>query len=138
MIPLLNQIRGQLALSRRDAKAALPYFEAARKADPLDRATLSGLASALRLLGQKEQAAEVQQQAQKLDLLSSLLSKADPRHPPDDPKYPLHVGLACRDAGLLPQAEAWLRLAVANDPLDSEAKQALYDLLQREEKGSGN
>ena len=49
--PQLARLRGQLALRRRDGAAAVEQFRIALAGDPIDRVALSGLGTALGLLG---------------------------------------------------------------------------------------
>jgi hypothetical protein len=38
------------------------------------------------------------------------------------------IGAACAAMDRYPEARAWYKLAIARDPLDSEAQQALFQL----------
>jgi Flp pilus assembly protein TadD len=48
-----------------------------------------------------------------------------------DPKLLRALGAACGAVHRLPEARAWFKLAIALDPLDNEAQQALFRLEHR-------
>jgi predicted Zn-dependent protease len=126
--PALARLRGRLALSRRDAREALEHFRKAYVADPESRETLSGLVSALVLLGDEKAAAPLREIAKKLANLSSLVQRAGTTGNREDPQLPRQLGDA--NAALHRDAEArtWYKLAIARDPLDSQAQRALFQL----------
>lgn len=128
--PGLAALRGRLALARRDGPAAVRYFERARAADPGRRRSLADLGHAWQIAGEPEKARPLLQAAAKIDVLSSLLLKAEPRIglPDPDPELWRRLGSACEDAGLLPEARAWYTLATTHDPLDPNAQRALHRL----------
>jgi tetratricopeptide (TPR) repeat protein len=123
----LARLRGRLALARRDAPAAIAAYRAAEAADPGHRETAYGLGQALRLTGNPE-ADHWLETARQLDELGSLLERAGTPPGRADADLPRRLGAAYEALGRLPQARAWYRLAIARDPLDTEAQQALHRL----------
>jgi predicted Zn-dependent protease len=126
--PALARLRGRLALSRRDAREALQHFRKAYAADPESRETLSGLVSALVLLGEERAAAPLREIAKKLANLSSLVQRAGTTGNRDDPQLPRQLGDACAALHRDAEARTWYKLAIARDPLDSQAQRALFQL----------
>jgi predicted Zn-dependent protease len=126
--PQLARLRGQLALRRRDAAAAEEHFRIALAADPIERVALSGLATALEMLGRTAEAKRYLQAARRHDDLWKLVARAATTEGEHDPKLPRQLGVACAAAGRNQEARAWLRLAISRDPLDNESQQALFDL----------
>jgi tetratricopeptide (TPR) repeat protein len=129
----VSRLRGRLALSHGDGPTALRHFRAAEKLDPFDRDTLRGLAQALSITGEQAEAGRYARLAQKYDALSSLLQRAGTPYGRRDPALPGQLGAACEDLGLIPEARAWYKLAVARNPLDQTAQQALYRLAANNE-----
>jgi tetratricopeptide (TPR) repeat protein len=128
--PPLARIRGRLALARRDAKAAVRNFRIAQADDPLNRDTVLGLANALTLLGDPA-AAAARDTAKKLEFLNTLIQRAASVHERDNPELILALGAACADLGQYPEAAAWYKLAIARNPLDTQAQQALFRVSSR-------
>ncbi len=126
--PGLARLRGQLALRRRDGPAAVKQFRIALGADPIDRVALSGLGTALGLLGQTAEARPYLEAARRHDDLGKLVSRAATTEGEHDPKIPHELGMACAAVGRKQEARAWLRLAIRRDPLDAESQQTLFDL----------
>jgi tetratricopeptide (TPR) repeat protein len=128
--PVLARLRGRLALSpgRKDARAALHHFRIAYAADPENRETLAGLISALVSTGDDQAAAPLREVARKLALLSSLVQRAGAKGTKDDPRLPRQLGDACAGLNRVAEARAWYQVAIARDPLDSQAQQALFQL----------
>jgi tetratricopeptide (TPR) repeat protein len=126
--PLLARLRGQLALRRRDATAAIGHFRIAIAADPLDRLALSGLGTALLMAGRGEAARPYLEAARRHDALWALVARAATTEGENDPRLPHQLGMACAAVGRNAEARAWLKLAIRRDPLDAEGHQALFEL----------
>jgi tetratricopeptide (TPR) repeat protein len=126
--PQLARLRGQLALRHRDGAAAEQHFRIALAADPIDHVALSGLATALELLGRTAEAGRYLHAARRHDDLWKLVARAATTEGEHDPKLPRQLGMACAAAGRNQEARAWLRLAISRDPLDSESQQTLFEL----------
>jgi tetratricopeptide (TPR) repeat protein len=127
--PASALLRGKLALSKHDAQAAWHHFRVAFKSDPDDHETVFGLVCALELAGQSEAARPFRELARKLELLITLVHRAAAPKARDDPSLLRDLGAACAALNLEPQARAWYQLAIAIDPLDAEAQQAIHRLL---------
>ncbi|MFO0891798.1 MAG: hypothetical protein U0790_22000 [Isosphaeraceae bacterium] len=126
--PRLARLRGRMALARRDAAAALRWFRLA-EADPVEnRDVLFGLVNALDLLGDAPAAAAARVRARDLDRLNTLIERAAVRGARTDPALLRALGSACATLGYDSEARAWFRLAIARNPLDTEAQQALFRL----------
>jgi Flp pilus assembly protein TadD len=126
--PGLARLRGQLALRRRDGRAAEKQFHIALAADPIDRVALSGLGTALGMLGRSDEARPYLEAARRHDDLWKLVARAATTEGEHDPKLPHQLGMACAAIGRNQEARAWLRLAIRRDPLDSESQQTLFKL----------
>ena len=126
--PQLARLRGQLALRRRDGAAAVRHFRIALAADPIDRVALSGMGTALGVIGQPEAARPYLEAARRHDDLWKLVSRAATTEGEHDPKLPHQLGMACAAIGRNQEARAWLRLAISRDPLDAESQQTLFEL----------
>ena len=126
--PQLARLRGQLALRRRDGAAALEQFRIALAADPIDRVALSGLGTALGMLGRTALARPYLEAARRHDDLWKLVARAATAEGEHDPKLPGQLGIACAAVGRDQEARAWLRLAISRDPLDAESQQTLFAL----------
>lgn len=129
--PPLARIRGRLALARRDASSAARSFRIALADDPLHRDTLLGLANALTLLGEEKELAPVRDTFRKLELLNSLVQRAAGAGGRNNPELVRALGEVCADLGLFEVATAWYKVAIAGNPLDPVAQQALYRLSER-------
>jgi tetratricopeptide (TPR) repeat protein len=126
--PGLAALRGQLALSRGDAREAVHLLRIAAAAQPDDRATLSALATAQRLAGDEVGAKAQLEMTRRHAAVSTLIKLAATPSGPRDPTLPARLGAACEAAGRLAEARAWYRLAIARDPLDTGPQQALFRL----------
>ena len=124
----LARVRGRLALFRRDPSAALEQFQIARKHDRFDRPTTSGLATALTMLGRAGEAEPLNGEVQRFDQLGALISKASVNPDQVEPSAARAIGLLLAAMGRTAEARAWLKPAIAGDPLDRQAHQALYRL----------
>lgn len=125
--PGLALLRGQLALARGDGKGALHHFRIAYKQAPFQREAVFGLGKALQLNGDPT-AATYLDQATKLDQLGTVMQKAAVEANRADPQLARDLGAACAAVGRIPEARAWYGIAVARDPLDLKAQQALARL----------
>jgi tetratricopeptide (TPR) repeat protein len=126
--PELARFRGRLALSRRDARSALRAFRIAYAADPENRDAIYGLLNALVMVGDQEAAQPLRQLAGKLDRLNGLVQRAGTTAGRRDPTLLRQLGAASAALNRNAEACAWYKLAIARDPLDSAAQQALFRL----------
>jgi predicted Zn-dependent protease len=126
--PRLAVLRGQLALRRHDGAAAARNFRTAVAADPLDRAALFGLGTALGMIGQPDVAKPCLDAAARHDALGMLVSRAATTEGERDPGLPRQLGMACAAVGRNHEARAWLKLAIQRNPLDTECQQTLFEL----------
>jgi tetratricopeptide (TPR) repeat protein len=127
-LPALARLRGRLALSRRDAPAAVRHFRAALEAAPDDRDTQFGLAEALRQAGQPEAARRHAEDARAQDHLESMVESARPTNRRNDPATLQAIGEACLALDRRDEARAWYRLALSHDPANAHLKNALSQL----------
>lgn len=132
----LAKLRGQLALRRRDPAKAIPHLRSALAAKPDDRTTLNALGLALRLAGDERAARACLVAVRHHDEVTPLIAYAATPKGKIDPKLPARVGAACEAAGRLAEASAWYRLAIARNPLDATAQQAI-DRLSRDSSRGG-
>jgi tetratricopeptide (TPR) repeat protein len=126
----LAELRGKIALARRDAPVAIARFCQALASAPDHRRSLLGLAQALRMAGQAEAIPPILTTLRKLDRLHDLVRKAAESTHEDRLDGPLlrDLGTACEALGYHAEARAWLQLAIAANPLDSHAQAALFRL----------
>jgi tetratricopeptide (TPR) repeat protein len=126
--PSLARIRGKIALMRHDPQSAIRYFRAALTEEPYDRVALTELGKSLLLSGDKSGAETYLARAKRLDDVYDLLNwvrQADRENQPHDLTQ---FGRAFESAQLIDEARGWYLLAVARDPLNAEAQQALRRL----------
>ena len=126
--PALARLRGRLALSRRDAAAAVRHFRIAYELQPESREAVSGLIAALGIQGDAKAAAPLREIAARLDRLRALIQRAGSGKGRDDPELPLLLGDACAALHRDAEARGWYKVAIARDPLDSRAQRALFHL----------
>jgi len=126
--PELAELRGELALIRRDGPTAVVEFRRALAAQPDDRRCLNGLAQALRVSGQDQAAQPLFTAVQRHDALIDLVRRAAEMTHRDDLELLCALGAACEALQLVPEARAWYDLALARDPLNSKTQIALYRL----------
>jgi tetratricopeptide (TPR) repeat protein len=122
------RMRGKLAILRRDGREAADAFQEADRWEPNNRDTIFGLSQALRMVGKPDEAKQYADRAQVLDALSGQLQYASSPQGKADQALPKRLAIICRDAGRVPEARAWLNLAISNDPLDEEAQKLLNTL----------
>jgi tetratricopeptide (TPR) repeat protein len=126
--PGFARVRGRRALARRDGQSAVRQFRLAYAVDPSSRDTIFGLLSAWELLGNQQEAEPLRRMARNLDRLNTLVLQA--ARPGADKNTALmrDLGSVCAALHRDDEACAWFELAVARDPLDSAAQQALFRL----------
>ncbi len=126
--PALARLRGRRALARRDGQSAVRFFRLAYAADPSNRDTLFGLMSAWELLGNQKEAEPLRRIARNLDRLNTLVLQAAKPGAAQNAALMRDLGAACAALHRDDVARAWFELAIARDPLDSSAQQALFRL----------
>jgi tetratricopeptide (TPR) repeat protein len=126
--PALARLRGRLALLHGKAEDAIRHFRAADAAEPNHRDTLIGLAQALQLAGQTEEGKAYARRVRDHDQTTALVQKSVTPEGHADATMYVRLGRAYAKIGRLPEARAWLKLAIQRDPLDAEAQQALHQI----------
>jgi hypothetical protein len=126
--PVVARVRGRRALARRDGRSAVRHFQLAYAADPSNRDTIFGLISAWELLGNQKEAAPLRALARNLDRLNTLVLQAAKPDAPGNTALMKQLGATCAALHRNEEARAWFELAIARDPLDSSAQQALFRL----------
>jgi tetratricopeptide (TPR) repeat protein len=118
----LSRLRGLLALTRGDARAAARELIRAYRMAPDDRQTLVSLGVALTRLGDPA-AKPVQAAVERLRAYDAIVSRLAS---PDaaGPALFRQIGAAAEGIGRRAEARAWYGLAIDRDPLLSEAQQA--------------
>jgi len=126
--PVLWRLRGQRALLKHDARAALRFYQAAHEAEPDSRDTIFGLGQAYRLAGDAAAAKSWIERGARLDALEALVQQAVTARNSRDPDLINKIGAACEEVGHLDQARGWYRFCLGIDPLNRAAQQAVYRL----------
>jgi tetratricopeptide (TPR) repeat protein len=126
--PSLAALRGKLQLSRGNLPQAIRELKRAHGADPNDRAVLHALGSALKTAGDPVAAEPFLAAARRHDAITPLISKASTPTGAKDPTLPGRLGAACEAAGRLPEAMAWYKIAIRDDPSDRASQQAVFRL----------
>ncbi len=126
--PALARLRGRKALAIRDVAAALHNFRIAFAADPDDSETLNGLRVTYWLDGNAAEATLFKETSANLARLNTLLQRGHAEGAKQNLKLMREFGVACAALHRDREARAWLGLAIAGDPLDSEAQKALARL----------
>lgn len=121
----LARLRGSLALRKREAQAAIQYYQAAESIEPNNRDTLLGLSRAYTLSGDAEKAKPYREAGRRLEELSTLMQYAATSGAREDPVITMKLGQACEALGLFPEARAWYLLVLGHDPLNRDAQKAL-------------
>ncbi len=124
----LARLRGHLALMQRDGLAAIRHFRRARAANPDDRTTTAGLATALKAAGQTVEAEALLSEVRRFDELSPLIGRIAAAGAATDAELHRRLGSLCEAIGRRAEARAWYRLAIVRDPLDADAQRALFRL----------
>jgi tetratricopeptide (TPR) repeat protein len=126
--PWIAQLQGRLALARDDAPAAVRYFRAALKAAPDDRDTQFGLAQALRLSGQSNDARSFADAARAQDRLEWLVQTARAQNRRNDPATLQTIAEACLALGRRDEARAWYQLALGLAPDNPGLRKSFSEL----------
>jgi Flp pilus assembly protein TadD len=113
-------------LRREDGPAALRWYRQAYAAKPDDRATLAGLATALKLVGEAADAESYLARVHRFDELPRLIGRITAARAAADGELHRQLGSICEAVGRRSEARAWYRLAIACNPLDAEAQRALF------------
>jgi tetratricopeptide (TPR) repeat protein len=127
----LALLRGQVAVRLNDQLTAVRHFRIALRQDPTNHEALQGLALVLKQLGDREAAASIQEQVDQWHHLTTLLQKSRTFGIRTDKTLLTQFGEACEVLNQIPEARAWYRLALAQDPLDPAIQQTLYRLRDR-------
>jgi tetratricopeptide (TPR) repeat protein len=122
----LALLRGQLAVRCNDPSTAARQFRIALRQDPTNHEALQGLALVLKQLGDREAAASTQRLAEQWRHLTSLLQKSRTFNIRNDKTLLTRLAEACEALGQIPEARAWYRLALAQDPLDEVIQKSLH------------
>ena len=123
----LARLRGQLALARRDPRAAVRELALAYRLDPGDRPTLVALGSALTSVGASDTARPFFDAMTRFRALDALVLRlATPEA--IDADILERIGSACEAVGRRTEARAWYTLAIARNPLQARAQQGLFRL----------
>jgi tetratricopeptide (TPR) repeat protein len=125
--PKLARLRGQVALGRNDGPAAVRDFRLSDQAEPNHSETLYGLAQALRMVGDREAAEPYGRRATALRAFRDHLNNLNDK-PSSQAAFCCRLAAECEAAGYLPEARAWYRLAITDDPLHLPAQEALARL----------
>lgn len=126
----LARLRGRRALLHKDGNEAMTQFRIADAAEPNQRETLAGIATAARMAGDQDTASRYANRARDHDALNTLLQRAASAEGRSDPRLPLQLADACAAVGRTAEARAWIQVAVQRDPLNTEAQQALHRIGQ--------
>ena len=126
--PILQFFRGRLALLRRDLAAAVRHFRKATAGDPHDRTKLYILGDALVKAGESAEGQSYLRAALEHETLLKLLERASTEAGRQDLNLLKALGDGYQRVGLIPEAKAWYKLALARDPIDSGVQAALYRL----------
>lgn len=129
--PRLAQLKGRLALARRDGPTAVRCFRTAYAGLPDDRDALFGLINALTLIGDNKAAEPLREVMKRHEALNTLIQKASTTGQSKNAPLLRDLGAACAALGRIPEARAWYKVAIALDPLDTKAQQALFQLGER-------
>ena len=130
--PQLARLRGRAALMRNDHAAAIRHFQESLGDAPFDRVSISELGKALVLAGDRPTAEGYLARARRLDDVYNLINRVSRPNRENQPPDLTRLGKACEAAGLIEEAEGWYSLAIAREPLDAVAQQALAGLRGRE------
>jgi thioredoxin-like negative regulator of GroEL len=126
--PILQYYRGQLAILHRDLPATVACFRRWTAGDPHDRGRLYMLGDALIKSGYAVEGNRYLQAAREHLALFELLERASTAEGRQNLGLLKDLGAAHERVGLIPQARAWYKLALARDPADPDVQAALYHL----------
>jgi tetratricopeptide (TPR) repeat protein len=124
----IARLRGRQAIAQRDAQSAVRYFRTAHAADPNDHETLAGLQIALEMLHEVEEVGPIRDMAHNLDRLNTLIQRAASGEVKRNRDLLRQIGTTCAALRRNDEARAWLELAIARNPLDAAAQQAMFRL----------
>ena len=124
--PVLARLRGAEALGCRKVQAAIEQFQIAYAANPDDHESVFGLWAALELKGDKQKAQPLREAARNLDRLNSLLQRGRTPAARQDLALIREFGALCEALHRDDEARAWFHIAIAANPTDKEAQQALF------------
>jgi tetratricopeptide (TPR) repeat protein len=127
----LALLRGQVAVRINDRLTAARQFRIALSHDPTNHEALQGLALVLKQLGDREAAASIQEQLDQWHFLTTLLQKSRTFEIRTDKTLLTQLAQTCAALNQIPEARAWYRLALAQDPLDAAIQKSLYFLRGR-------
>ena len=122
----LALLRGQFAVQVNEFAEAARQFRIVLRLDPDNREALQGLSVVLQQLGDSKAAAVAQEQADRWRHLTSLLQKSKTLNSRHDKNLLMQIGQACESLRQIPEARAWYRLALVQDPLDPAVQKALF------------
>jgi len=122
----LALLRAQLAVRLNDPSTAARQFRIALRQDPTNHEALQGLSLALKQMGEWEGATATEKQLDLWRRLTSLLQKSKTFDIRNDKTLLTQLGEVCEALGQVPEARAWFRLALAQDPLDTAIQKSLY------------
>jgi Flp pilus assembly protein TadD len=122
----LALLRGQFAVQLNKFRVAARQFHIVLRIDPDNREALQGLSVVLKQLEDSRAASAVQEQADQWRHLTSLLQKSKTLNIRNDKSLLMEIGQACETVHQVPEARAWYRLALVQDPLDSAVQRALF------------
>ena len=128
--PHLARLRGRAALARSDHRAAVRHFQEALGGAPYDRTSIAELGKALILAGDHRAAERYLARARRLDDVYNLINRVSRPNRENQPPDLTRLGKACEAAGLREEAMGWYSLAIAREPLDAVAQQALAGMRQ--------
>ncbi len=124
--PVLARLRGAEALGCRKIQTAIEQFQIAYAANPDDHEAVFGLWAALELKGDKQKAQPLRAAARNLDRLNSLLQRGRTPSARQDLALIHEFGALCEALHRDDEACAWFHLAIAANPTDKQAQQALF------------
>jgi tetratricopeptide (TPR) repeat protein len=123
----LDLLRGRLAMARGNTAGAVAAYRDAVAAEANNRDAVFGLAHSLQRLGDPE-AKRYLEDSLRLERLETLVQRAVLSSSKKNIPLIRDLGAACAEVGRYPEARAWYQIAIAADPLDAEAQQALFKL----------
>jgi tetratricopeptide (TPR) repeat protein len=123
----LALLRGHYALRNNRPREAARQFRTVLRLEPDNREALEALAPLLKQLKDPE-ADAIQKRADRWRRVMTLLQRAKMEEPRHEKATLTALAEACEDAGQVPIARAWYRLALEQDPLDPGLQQTLYRL----------
>ena len=106
-------------------------FRVALGLDPTNREALEGLSAVLQQLGDGPGAASAQKRSAQWRHLTSLLQRSRVFRIRKDKTFLIQLGEACEALDQFPEARAWYRLALVEDPLDPAVQKSLYRVRDR-------